>query len=113
MLLDALHFWNTSTSSLHLKCGMLTPTLLDVAAITGLKPTDETFVPSSCESDFSFYFDRATFGNYIIDQHIRDKEEVSDEEHIVFLTFWLSIYVFLHEIHSSRKPIYDFSLPTS
>jgi len=38
MLLSVLHFWNSSTNSLHLKYGMLTPTLLDVAAITGLKP---------------------------------------------------------------------------
>jgi len=87
MLLVALHFWNTSISSLHLKCGMFTPTLLDVAAITCLKRTGETFDPSSCKSDFSFDFDKATFGNYIIDQHIRDKKEVSK-------SFWLSIYVF-------------------
>jgi len=45
MLIVALHFWNTSTNSLRLKCGMLTPTLLDVAAITGLKPTGQTFDP--------------------------------------------------------------------
>jgi len=37
-LIAALHFWNPSTSSLHLKCGMFTPTLLDVADLTGLKP---------------------------------------------------------------------------
>jgi len=35
-LIAALHFWNPSTSSLHLKCGMFTPTLLDVAGLTGL-----------------------------------------------------------------------------
>jgi len=43
MLIVALHFWNISTNSLHLKYGMLTPTLLDVATITGLKPIGETF----------------------------------------------------------------------
>lgn len=92
MLLVALHFWNTSTNSLHLKCGMLTPTLLDVVAITGLKPIGEMFDPDNCESDFNFDFKRSTFGNYIEDHHNLD-DEVSDEEHIAFLTFWLSIYV--------------------
>lgn len=80
MLLVALHFWDTSTSNIHLKCGMLTPTLLDV--------TD------SCELDITFDFKRATFGNYIIDHYNSDNEEVSDEEHIAFLTFKLSMYVF-------------------
>ena len=47
MLIAALYFWNISTNSLHLKCGMLTPTLLDVAAITGLKPIGETFHPDN------------------------------------------------------------------
>jgi len=69
MLLAALHFWNTSISSLHLKCGMLTPILLYVAAKIGLKPTCETFESNNFESDLTFDFDKATFGNYIIDQH--------------------------------------------
>ena len=96
MLLVALHFWNTSTNSLHLKCGLFTLTLLDVAAIIALKPTGETFDHDLCESDFFFDFDtdRAVFGNYIEDQHIQDKEGVSDEEHIAFLTFWLYLYDF-------------------
>lgn len=45
-LLVALLFWNSSTNSLHLKCGMFTPTLLDVAAIIGLKHIGETFDPT-------------------------------------------------------------------
>ena len=38
MIIAALHFWKPSTCSLHLKCGMLTPTLLDVVGLTGLNP---------------------------------------------------------------------------
>jgi len=57
ILLVALHFWKTSTNSMHLKCGMLTPTLLDVAAIIGLKPIGDFFDPDACESDFFFDFD--------------------------------------------------------
>ncbi|KAK2384608.1 hypothetical protein QL285_071936 [Trifolium repens] len=39
MLIAALHFWENSTNTFHLKAGMMTPTLFDVAAITGLRPT--------------------------------------------------------------------------
>jgi len=47
MIIAALHFWNPSTCSLHLKRGMLTPTLLDVAGLTGLKPVGQIFDPDS------------------------------------------------------------------
>jgi hypothetical protein len=39
MLIAALHFWENSTNTFHFKAGMMTPTLFDVAAITGLRPT--------------------------------------------------------------------------
>lgn len=65
MLLVAIHFWDTSTNNLHLKCGMLTPMPLDIA--------------DSCELDITFDFKRATFGNYIIDHYHTDTDEVSDE----------------------------------
>jgi hypothetical protein len=50
MIIAALHFWNPSTSSLHLKCGTLTPTLLDVVGLIGLKPTGQTFDPDNHDS---------------------------------------------------------------
>jgi len=94
MLIAALHFWNASTSSLHHKCGMLTPTLLDVAAITGLKHIGETFDPDNFSSNLHFEFTRALFGLYIKDHHETETDDVTNEEHIAFLTFWLSLYVF-------------------
>ena len=36
MLLEAIHFWESSTNTFQLPCGMITPTLFDVAAITGV-----------------------------------------------------------------------------
>jgi hypothetical protein len=36
LLIAALHFYEKSTNTFQFKCGMVTPTLLDVAAITGL-----------------------------------------------------------------------------
>ena len=94
MLIAALHFWNPSNNSLHLKYGMLTPTLLDVAGLTGLKPTGQSFDPDSHDSDISFDFTRLTYGNFIKDQRITTSVEVSDKEHIAFLTYWLSMYIF-------------------
>jgi hypothetical protein len=94
MIIAALHFWNPSTSSLHLKCGMLTPIILDVAGLTSLKPVGQTFDPDHHDSEFSFDFVRLAYGNFIIDQHVTTSAEVSDKEHIAFLTYWLSVYIF-------------------
>jgi len=94
MLIAALHFWNISTTRLHLKFGMLTPTLLDVAAITSLKPTGQTFDPEGYESEISFDFKRLAYGIFIKEHHNTESAEVTDEEHVAFLTYWLSMYIF-------------------
>jgi hypothetical protein len=73
---------------------MLTPTLLDVVGITGLKPTGQTFDPDNHHSEFSFDFVRPAYGNFIIDHHDTSTAEVSDTEHIAFLTYWLSRFIF-------------------
>lgn len=68
---------------------MLKPTLFDMAANTGLSPQWETFDPTlSMENTFTF--GRASLLNYIKDHHNKGSVEVSDEEHIAFLTLWLS-----------------------
>ena len=94
IIIAALHFWNPSTCSLHLKCGMLTPTLLDVDGLTGLKPIGQTFDPDSHVSELSFDFNRPAYGNFILDHHVTSSDEVSDTEHIAFLTYWLCMYIF-------------------
>jgi len=87
MIIVALNFWNPSTCSLHLKCGMLTPTLLDVAGLTGLKPVGQTFDPDSQTL-------RREYGNFILVHHITSSAEVSDIKHISFATYWLSMFIF-------------------
>lgn len=47
LLLSSLYFWDSTYNTFHLPCGMTTPTLFDVAAISGLPPTGETFEPLS------------------------------------------------------------------
>lgn len=52
-LLDSsLYFWDSTHYTSHLPCGMVTPTLFDIAAIIGLKPTRITYDPD-VESDDS------------------------------------------------------------
>lgn len=93
MLLESLYFWEGLTNTFQLPCGMLTPTLFDVAAISGLSSLGETFDPT-LSTENTFTFSRAILLNYIEDHHNKDFVEVSDEEHIAFLTLWLSYYVF-------------------
>lgn len=93
LLLASLHFWEASTNTFHLPLGMLTPTLFDVAAITGLSPLGDTFDPT-LELRHAFDFDRPGFQNFMEDHFDKESDDVSDEEHIAFLTLWLSYYVF-------------------
>jgi len=37
---------------------------------------------------------RLAYGNFIRDQRVTTSVEVSDKEHIAFLTYWLSMYIF-------------------
>ena len=94
MLTTSLYFWDSTYNTFHLPCGMLTPTLFDVAAITGLRPTGETFDPT-LDADDSINFSNAspTYNNYI-DHYLGSTDEVSDQEHIAFLALWLSRCVF-------------------
>jgi len=84
---------------------MLTPTLLDVAGLTGLKPIGYTFDPTDHDSKISFDFTRLVYGNFIIDHRVTTSAEVSDKEHIAFLTYWLSMYIFCSrsiQLHEGR-----------
>lgn len=93
LLLASLQFWEALTNTFKLPLGMLTPTLFDVAAIIGLSPLGDTFDPTA-ELRHSFDFDRPGFQNYMEDHFDRESDDVSDQEHIAFLTLWLSYYIF-------------------
>jgi len=108
MIIAALHFWNPSTCSLHLKPGMLTPTRLDVAGLTSLKPVGQTFDPDSHVSELSFDFTRPAYGNFILDRHVTSSAKVSDIEHIAFLTYLLSMYIFCSRCLQIPKKIHNF-----
>ncbi|CAJ2644439.1 unnamed protein product [Trifolium pratense] len=73
---------------------MMTPTLFDVSAITGLRPTGKTYSPSDSSDNITLNYKENAFSAYILKHSGPDNEEVSDEEHVAFLNLWLSHYVF-------------------
>ena len=90
MFLALTFFWEGSTNTFQFPCGMFTPTLFDIAVIMGL---GETFTPIiEIDNDFVFY--HPIFKNRISYHHKKKTEEVFDQEHIGFLTFWLSYFFF-------------------
>jgi hypothetical protein len=94
MIIAAMHFFEGSTNTFHFECGMMTPTLFDVSAITGLSPIGETYDPAKTNQSIEFDYKEKTFQKYIQENHRVGEEEVSDIEHIAFRTLWLSHYVF-------------------
>jgi hypothetical protein len=72
----------------------MTPTLFHVAAITGLSPIGDTYDPARASQNISFDPTEKTFQKYIQENHEAGEEEVSDVEHVAFLTLWLSHYIF-------------------
>lgn len=51
MLVTSLYFWYSTHNTFHLPCRMMTPTLFDVSAIIGLRPTGETYDPNFMAED--------------------------------------------------------------
>ncbi|GAU28512.1 hypothetical protein TSUD_156690 [Trifolium subterraneum] len=93
MIIAALHFFESSTNTFQFECGMMTPTLFDVAAITGLSPTGDTYDPTLAGSKIEPNIRAKSYTRYIEEQN-QLKGEVSYEEHVAFLIFWLSQHVF-------------------
>jgi hypothetical protein len=86
LLIAALHFYEKSTNTFQFKCGMLTPTLLDVAVITGLRPIGDHFDPTATGDKVELNYKKNTFSKYIAENMGKVGEEVSIEEHVAFLT---------------------------
>jgi len=95
MLLSSFFFWDRLTNTFHTPYGMLTPTLFDLAAITGLKPSGVTFRPDIKlkKVEIRPKMDVMTYNTWL-SRNNKETGEVSNEEHIAFLMYWLSTYVF-------------------
>lgn len=94
MLIFSMCFWDTSTNTFHLPCGMLTPALFDIATILGLQPTGMNFEPSrKTSTNNSFNISRTTYNSFM-EYHKESSDRIYEHEHTAFLAYWLSRYVF-------------------
>lgn len=87
MLVVATCFWDSTTNTFHLPCGILTPTLFDLASIASLRPTREDYEPSRpTRTKLDFDFSDRVFDAFIRD-HCGSTGDVYSYEHITFLTY--------------------------
>ncbi|XP_057425834.1 uncharacterized protein LOC130719219 [Lotus japonicus] len=94
MLLSSFYFWERSTNCFHTPFGMITPTLLDVAAIAGLWPMGDDYHSTAAPTaPIAISTENVAFGRFV-KHHYVEEGEVSDAEHVAFLLYWLSTYVF-------------------
>ncbi|MCI23911.1 hypothetical protein A2U01_0045094, partial [Trifolium medium] len=64
------------------------------AAITGLKPTGGPYDPTQSSKNISLNITKDAYSKYVAEQQGQEGEEVSDVEHVAFLTLWLSHFIF-------------------
>jgi hypothetical protein len=99
------YFWSDALNCFLFGHGPMTPTLLDVAMITGLD------ISSSCPSSFrlpevpfklSSKTECTNWGVYL-NQHIKTKGPVTKKEHTPFLNLWLEHFLFYGPSLASTK----------
>ncbi|VFQ75065.1 unnamed protein product [Cuscuta campestris] len=91
LILAALSFWSISTNSFHFRFGMMGPTLLDVAALTGLRPHGEDVGPVLNGLDSTRAYDSLNYCKFM--DGSMGAAAVTEEEHMSFLITWLSKYL--------------------
>ncbi|PHT37479.1 Protein kinase G11A [Capsicum baccatum] len=97
LLYAVLCFWSISSNSFHFNFGMMDPTLLDIVALTGLRPHDEEISAVHYAPKLNFTFSKGENGkrstNYeeFIETNMK-REDITEDEHIYFLIMWLCKY---------------------
>ncbi|CAL9005193.1 unnamed protein product, partial [Prunus brigantina] len=100
LIIAALCFWSSSTNCMRLRFGMMTPNLLDLAAIAGLRPHGDDFSAANlpeAKSGLDFHKSNKTSGSWVKTYlgHGGDPADpssikgVSYTEHVAFLVMWL------------------------
>ncbi|XP_050114931.1 uncharacterized protein LOC126593094 isoform X1 [Malus sylvestris] len=118
LLASALLFWNTGTNTFDFRMGPMSPTILDMAQVFGLRPSGrvidvtQDWIPSSTTggSSSSTYFlplsyNSVTFKSYgtsfkgfipFVKKNFGagSPQADKDQEHMYFLLYWLNKHVF-------------------
>lgn len=97
MLMTYFRFWNRNLHDLVSPCGPVSPTLMDIASITSLKPLGKTYALGLSEDQFErsevgIDFSAKSYKGFI-KKNAKDTEEVFDKEHIAFLLYWVSSHL--------------------
>ncbi|KAH0635449.1 hypothetical protein KY285_037523 [Solanum tuberosum] len=100
LLFAALCYWSFSTNSFHFRIGMMGPTVLDIVALTGLRPHGEEvssilgMAGSTCHFPHhgTIYHNSIVYNKYL--DVSKAETDVTQEEHISFLFTWLSQHLF-------------------
>ncbi|KAH0753625.1 hypothetical protein KY290_023895 [Solanum tuberosum] len=93
LLYAALCFWSTSGNAFHFNFGMMSPTVFDISALTGIRPHGEAISSvldiqsPKREKSKKIYYEKFIKVN-------TQREDVTEEEHLVFLNMWLCKFVF-------------------
>ncbi|KHN35887.1 uncharacterized protein LOC114367667 [Glycine soja] len=98
LLMASFIVWNRSTHAFDLPCGPASPTLLDIAAITGLRPIGERYAMGLIKDEINVEtvgvnFRYSTYRRYIKEHQGEAGTYVTEKEHISFLLYWLSSHV--------------------
>lgn len=81
VLLPLLGFWSSNFNTFIFPWGMITPTILDVAAITGLSAFGATVHPLKLLEKVNFH-------------HIHARADVTDTGHTTFLMYFFCKYFY-------------------
>jgi hypothetical protein len=97
MLIAALHFFESSTNTFHFECGMMTPTLFDVAAITGLSPIGGTYDPARASQNIAFDSKEKNFLKYIQEHHQAGEEDFLTSKSLHVAKKFIPMAIKIHE----------------
>ena len=98
LFFSSLFFWSTSANAFFFRCGPMSPTIQDVCFLTGLPAHEEDITPR-LTFDLSFEHPKTDKGKGVTAlSHFvsacMGQVEVSDQEHLAFLIYWLNRFIF-------------------
>ena len=95
LLTSSFFFWDVNTNSFHTRYGMISPTLYDMAFLTGLPPTGETYLPDMIPtvSISGIDLSNKTYSAFV-KRNMGTGDSVSEGEHVAFLMYWLCAFIF-------------------
>lgn len=86
MLGASFFFWNRMTNNFHLRCGMMSPILFELVAITSLRPDGKVLHHCSLPQNILDVMKGASnsFSSFVM-YHNKKEDNVIDEELVAFL----------------------------